>query len=174
MSRCESFVPSLSQSVTEVPKCIPSVTFEDELYARTVRTVHLIVVRQLSINDMYNLLELQNANGAIISFDHAHNAGGSIQNLGGVPAWLEAGSQVFQAKMRERVQNPIAKALFPRGVPLGLMGDGSTDRSLAEQARPHRPPTAHHPLAHRSPIALPPLAHRSPTACPLSAHRRQS
>jgi hypothetical protein len=43
-----------------------TITPEDELYARTIRTVHLIAVRQLSLNDMYHLLELQNANGAII------------------------------------------------------------------------------------------------------------
>jgi hypothetical protein len=31
-----------------------TITPEDELYARTIRTVHLIVVRQLSLNDMYS------------------------------------------------------------------------------------------------------------------------
>ena len=52
-----------------------SITFEDELYARTVRTVHVIACRQLSLNDMYSMLEMQNANGAVISFDHSHRAG---------------------------------------------------------------------------------------------------
>lgn len=108
----------------------PSVTFEDELYARTVRTVHIVAVRQLAISDMYSLLELQNANGAVISFDHA--ATGAI-DAGGIAAWLEAGGRTFMKQMRERVDNPINKTLFPRGVPFGFSGDGSTDRSLAEQ-----------------------------------------
>ena len=112
-------------------KFIPSVSFEDELYARTVRTVHTIAVRQLSLNDMYNLLELQNANGTVISFDHASVSGG--EEAGGIIAWLEAGARTFQAQTWGRVQNPIMRALFPKGVPLGFMGDGSNDRSLAEQ-----------------------------------------
>ena len=108
-----------------------SVSFEDELYARTIRTVHTIVVRQLSLNDMYHLLELQNANGAVISFDHSYTHGGL--EGGGIAAFLEAGVRVLQADMRARVQNPINNSLFPRGVPFGFMGDGSNDRSLAEQ-----------------------------------------
>ena len=30
----------------------PSISFEDEIYARTVRTIHSICVRQLSMNDL--------------------------------------------------------------------------------------------------------------------------
>lgn len=108
-----------------------SITFEDELLARTVRTVHLIVVRQLSLNDMYHLLELENANGAIVSFDHSNDRG-DVRS-GGVLTWLEAGASVFSSQNRERAANPLMQVLFPRGIPFGGMGDGSTDRSLAEQ-----------------------------------------
>ena len=109
-----------------------SVSFEDELYARTARSIHLICVRQLSLNDAYHLMELQNANGAVISFDHI-SAGDITMEAGGLTTWLEAGARVFQGQMRKRVQNPIMVALFPKGVPFGLMGDGSNDRSLSEQ-----------------------------------------
>lgn len=71
-----------------------TITPEDELYARTIRTVHLIAVRQLSLNDMYSLLELQNANGAIISFDHAQPKG--ELTAGGLADWLEAGGRVWR------------------------------------------------------------------------------
>ena len=120
-----------SQSTKKISDFIPSVTFEDELYARTVRTVHTMAVRQLATSDVYSLLELQNSNGAVISFDHACTTGGIV--AGGISAWLEAGSRTFMRQMRDRVNNPINKALFPRGVPCGFSGDGSTDRSLAEQ-----------------------------------------
>ena len=123
--------PCCPSQSTKISEFIPSVTFEDELYARTVRTVHTVAVRQLAITDMYSLLELQNANGAVISFDHAAT-GGAI-DAGGIAAWLEAGGRTFMKQMRERVDNPINKTLFPRGVPFGFSGDGSTDRSLAEQ-----------------------------------------
>ena len=106
----------------------PSITFEDELYARTVRTIHCIAVHQHSINDVYSLLELRNANGALISFDHSGQS-----EFGGVLTWLEAGACVFMAQMRERARNPLMVSLFPRGTPFGGMGDGSTDRSLNEQ-----------------------------------------
>ena len=106
-----------------------SITFEDELYARTVRTIHCLAVRQLSLNDMYTLLELQNANGAIISFNHA-TSNGRVTD-GGVHTWLEAGASVFMAEMRARAQNPIMLELFPRGTPFGAMGDGSNDHSLS-------------------------------------------
>ena len=108
-----------------------TITPEDELYARTIRTVHLIVVRQLSLNDMYSLLELQNANGAIISFDHAQRA--SELTAGGLADWLEAGGRVWRAEQRLRAQNPIMQSVFPRGLPFGFLGDGSNDRSLVEQ-----------------------------------------
>jgi hypothetical protein len=120
-----------SQSTKKISDFVPSVTFEDELYARTVRTVHTMAVRQLATSDVYSLLELQNSNGAVISFDHACTTGGIV--AGGISAWLEAGSRTFMRQMRDRVNNPINKALFPRGVPCGFSGDGSTDRSLAEQ-----------------------------------------
>lgn len=48
-----------------------TITPEDELYARTIRTVHTIVVSQFSITAIDNLLQLQLANGAVVSFDHA-------------------------------------------------------------------------------------------------------
>jgi hypothetical protein len=108
-----------------------AITFEDELYARTVRTIHLIAVRQLSLNDMYHLLELQNANGTIISFDHANI--GTLVDAGGLAAWLLAGANVFFTQMRQRAKSPLVAALFPHGTPFGGMGDGSSDRSLSEQ-----------------------------------------
>jgi hypothetical protein len=108
-----------------------SVSFEDELFARTVRSIHVICVRQLSINDIYHLMELQNANGAVISFDHIGSRGDITS--GGVSTWLEAGSRILQAQTRSRAQNPMMMALVPKGVPMGGMGDGSTDRSLSEQ-----------------------------------------
>ena len=108
-----------------------TITPEDELYARTIRTVHLIAVRQLSLNDMYSLLELQNANGAIVSFDHAGE--GSDVDDGGVAAWLEAAARVWRKQQRERAQGSIMTSLFPRGSPFGFLGDGSNDRSLVEQ-----------------------------------------
>ena len=108
-----------------------TITPEDELYARTIRTVHLIVVRQLSLNDMNSLLELQNANGAIISFDHAQAVGNLRE--GGLADWLEAGGRVWRAEQRLRAQNPIMQSVFPRGLPFGFLGDGSNDRSLVEQ-----------------------------------------
>jgi hypothetical protein len=110
---------------------VPSVSFEDELYARTARTVHILAVRQLSLNDMYHLLELQNANQNVISFDHAADT--SDVQAGGLSAWLEAGARIWCAEMRARAQNPIMTALFPKGMPMGFPGDGSNDRSLLEQ-----------------------------------------
>jgi hypothetical protein len=108
-----------------------SITPQDELFTRTIRTVHLIAKRQLSLNDMYHLLELQWANGAMISFDH-RNVSGEIET-GGVAAWLEAGARVFQSEQRERAQSSLVKVLFPRGAPIGWSGDGSNDISLREQ-----------------------------------------
>ena len=129
VERSELSKASLANKPTEV--VYKSITFEDELYARTVRTVHLIASRQLSMNDMYSLLELQNANGAIISFDHAGCQGGV--EAGGVAAWLKAGSEVFMGQMRARAMNKLVVKLFPNGTPFGGMGDGSNDRSLIEQ-----------------------------------------
>ena len=99
--------------------------------ARTIRTVHTIVRRQLSLNDMYHLLELQHANGMVISFDHACISSGV--DHGGLATWLLAGANVAQRRLRARAQSLVMKQLFPKGVPFGLMGDGSNDRSLAEQ-----------------------------------------
>ena len=76
-------------------------------------------------------MELQNANGAVISFGHIGSHGDITS--GGVSTWLEAGSRILQAQTRSRAQNPMMMALFPKGVPMGGMGDGSTDRSLSEQ-----------------------------------------
>ena len=105
-----------------------TITSEDELYARTIRTVHHIVKRQLSLNDMYSLLELQSANGLVVSYDHASTSGD-----GGLAEWLTAGATVFAAQRREKAQPTYMASLFPRGVPFGFMGDGSNDRSLSEQ-----------------------------------------
>lgn len=111
-----------------------TITPEDELYARTIRTVHTIVVSQFSISSIDNLLQLQLANGAVISFDHASTGTSAPgEPLQGVSAWLEAGVTVFKARERDRAQNSLMRTLFPRGVPLGLQGDGSTDRALLEQ-----------------------------------------
>ena len=107
------------------------ITSEDELYARTIRTVHLIVTRQLSLNDMRHLLEMQSANGMVISYDHAGEKG--TTDAGGLATWLCAGANVFEAQKRERMQSSLMKTLFPHGIPFGFMGDGSNDRSLAEQ-----------------------------------------
>lgn len=112
-------------------KVYTTVTSEDELYFRTIRTVHSVVIRLNSLNDIRPLLELQNANGMVISFDHIH-MGGAIDE-GGLAAWLQAGVNVFRAQQRERAQPTLMRVLFPRGVPFGLMGDGSNDRSMVEQ-----------------------------------------
>ena len=108
-----------------------SITPEDELYARTIRTVHTLVVRQMPLHDMDSLLKLQLANGCVVSFDHSHL--GSDASDGGISTWLEAGVRVFKKEQRERIANSVVTALFPNGVPLGLLGDGSTDRSMFEQ-----------------------------------------
>ena len=105
-----------------------TVTPEDELYARTIRTVHTIVIQQLPLHDMHALLLLQQANGAVISFDHMARNG-----EGGLADWLEAGKRVLKALQRDKVQNSIMISLFPKGGPLGLLGDGSTDRAMYEQ-----------------------------------------
>lgn len=120
-----------------------TITPEDELYARTIRTVHLISKRQLSLNDMQHLLELQSANGLVVSYDHC-SCGSSVED-GGLSTWLQAGANYFHAQQRDRAQSSLMRALFPSGVPIGLMGDGSNDRSLSEQeAVVHRyaPPLA--------------------------------
>ena len=62
--------------------------------AHTIRTVHLIAKRQLSLNDMHSLLELQLANDLTISYDHA-GAGGNVED-GGLAAWLLSGARVFE------------------------------------------------------------------------------
>ena len=111
-----------------------TITPEDELYTRTIRTVHSIVTNQFSLRAMHNLLELQLANGAVVSFDHATSAVSVPgEPLQGTSAWLEAGVTVFKEHRRDRAQNSLMRVLFPRGIPLGMMGDGSTDRSLLEQ-----------------------------------------
>jgi len=79
---------------------------------------------------MYHLLELQNANGLVMSFDHAAPTG---VDDGGLGTWLLAGARVFQRRLRERATPPLITKLFPKGVLCGLMGDGSNDRSMAEQ-----------------------------------------
>ena len=108
-----------------------TVTTEEELYFRTIRTIHNVVVRLNSLNDVVSLLQMQNANGQVVSFDHLDFKGGT--DGGGVAAWLLAGANVFQAQQRERAQPTLMRTLFPSGVPFGLMGDGSNDRSMVEQ-----------------------------------------
>ena len=98
---------------------------------RTIRTVHTIVKRQLSLNDMYHLLELQSANGLVVSFDHS-NVGGDVE-AGGLSTWLKAGANVFKQQQVQRAQSPLVLKLFPDGTPFSFMGDGSNDRSLVEQ-----------------------------------------
>eukprot|EP00967_Tisochrysis_lutea_P155008 scaffold309191_cov22-Tisochrysis_lutea.AAC.1 len=85
-----------------------TITPEDELYARTIRTVHLIVRRQLSLNDTYHVLELQSANGSVVSYDHI-GLGGGIESSG-LPTWLHCGALVFSRRARER-----ASSLSERG-----------------------------------------------------------
>ena len=109
-----------------------TVTSEEELYFRTIRTIHNVVIRLNSLNDVVSLLQLQNANGQVVSFDHVDCGHGSSDG-GGVATWLQAGANVFQAQQRERAQPTLMRVLFSRGVPFGLMGDGSNDRSLVEQ-----------------------------------------
>lgn len=110
-----------------------TITPEDELYARSIRTLHTIVICQLPLHDMTPLLQLQQANGMVISFDHVAKKTSGEEYGGGLSDWLVAGVRVFKAMQRERVQNSIMVSLFPNGVPLGLLGDGSTDRSMYEQ-----------------------------------------
>ena len=108
-----------------------TITTEDELYFRTIRTMHLIVKRELSLNDMWHLLELQSANGMVISYCHA-NSSGDI-NAGGLSSWLLAGANIFRAQQRDRASSSLMRSLFPSGIPFGFMGDGSNDRSMIEQ-----------------------------------------
>ena len=75
-------------------------------------------------------MELQWANGAAVSFDHISNTAGEG---GGMAAWLSAGAAFFRERQLSFVANPIMTALFPKGLPFGVMGDGSNDRSLVEQ-----------------------------------------
>jgi hypothetical protein len=110
-----------------------SITSEEELYARTIRTVHTIVVNQFSVTSIYSLLEMQWANGCIVSGDHAAITAPIAGESVGVGAWLEAGVRVFKVHGRERVRNPLMLTLFPRGVPFGALGDGSTDNATLEQ-----------------------------------------
>ena len=77
---------------------------------------------------MYDLLELQNANGLVISYSHA-----STSSDGAIHEWLTCGSEVFREQQRERAQASLMRQLFPHGVPMGVMGDGSNDRSQTEQ-----------------------------------------
>ena len=91
-----------------------TITSEDELYARTIRTVHIIAKRMLSLNDMDALLDLQWANGVTISFDHSSQC--SNISGGGVAAWLHCGALVFHSA------RPTRPGLFfagPRALPLG-------------------------------------------------------
>ena len=107
-----------------------TITPEDELYARTIRTVHILVSRLLSLNDLEPLLRLQWANGLIVSFDHC---GYGDVSEGGLTTWLEAGAHIFQAMKHDQIKNSVMIQLFPNGVPFGWMGDGSTDAQCREK-----------------------------------------
>ena len=85
---------------------------------------HCIAAQQLSLTKMYALLEMQHANGAIISYDHA--------SADAVKLWLQAGRRYFQSELRKRASSNIVRKLFG-GTIFGLMGDGSTDTSRREQ-----------------------------------------
>ena len=98
--------------------------------ARTIRTIHVVAKCQLSLTATNHLLELQNANGLVMSFDHVAQTGADD---GGLGTWLLAGARVFQKRLRARATPPVITNLFPSGVLCGLMGDGSNDRSMAEQ-----------------------------------------
>ena len=108
------------------------VTAEDILYSRTIRTVHSMATKLFSLGSVQDLLELQFENGLEISFKHC-NIGGP--GAGGLSDWLQAGATVFMRAERERAWklNSVMQTLFPSGLPFGLMGDGSNDRSLREQ-----------------------------------------
>ena len=73
------------------------------------------------VEDIRELLDKKHAGGS--------GAGGGKSTL----AQMMAFKQLFQAQQRERAQPSVMRSLFPQGVPFGLMGDGSNDRSLCEQ-----------------------------------------
>ena len=106
------------------------ITPEDTLYGRTIRSIHVLAVKQLSLTVINMLMELQFENGLTVSFDHISVG---APGEGGLTDWLQAGANVFHRVEREKAANTIMHVLFPHGVPLGLMGDGSNDRSLREQ-----------------------------------------
>lgn len=106
-------------------------TSSELLYARTVRTVHTMCIKQFALSSANALLDLQWANGLVISYDHVHT-GGELGS-GGLTDWLEAGARVFAAIERDRAANSVARTVFPDGLLFGFMGDGSNDRSLMER-----------------------------------------
>ena len=116
-------------SVTGDIKLYGTVSTEDERYYVTIRTVHAIAVQQLGLTKMMALIELQLANGVVLSYSHAHRGGEG----GGLEDWLLCGRKVFERLMRERARNSVSAAIFPDGVAFGSLGDGSNDRSNHEQ-----------------------------------------
>ena len=107
-----------------------TITDEDTLYARTIRTVHTLATSLFAMGSIDKLMELQFENGLEVSFDHIALGG---PGAGGLTDWLQAGANVFMRLERERATNTVMQVLFPNGVPFGLMGDGSNDRSLRKQ-----------------------------------------
>ena len=137
-------------------KLYGTITTEDERYFVTIRTVHTIASQQarclarrprmpprttrqprtpprtqMGLSKMLSLLELQHANGVVLSYKHA-SRGGELGE-GGLTDWLQAGRIVYERRMRERASNSVAMTIFPSGLAFGSLGDGSTDRSMHEQ-----------------------------------------
>ena len=114
--------PSSSSAPTIIPVTITS---EDELYCRTIRSIWHTASNHQSLSKVTNLLELQQSNGAVVSFNHS--GAQAVKEL------LLAGHVHFQAEQRAKYDNSLMNALFPKGNPLVFMGDGSNDRSMREQ-----------------------------------------
>ena len=112
-------------------KLFGSVSSEDDLYFKTIRTVHTICVEKIAPIKSNALLELQLANGCSISLGHINRS--SELGSGGITDWLHAGAIVWHRKMREYAKNSIMASLFPNGLVFSSLGDGSNDRSLIEQ-----------------------------------------
>ena len=107
-----------------------TITPEDVLYSRTIRTIHTTATQQLSLVVLPQLMELQFYNGLEVSMMHCKPG---ARGEGGYVDWLEAGARVWRRSQRERAANATMLILFPNGVPYGMMGDGSNDASLREQ-----------------------------------------
>ena len=112
-------------------KSFVSITPEDDLYVHTITTIHTMAIKQFGTSSMDALLQMQHANGALVSLDHANPHAGPGE--GGIADWLEAGATVFLRRERDRASSGLMRALFPSGIPFGFLSDGSSDKSLREQ-----------------------------------------